>query len=270
MRRNYSLRIPHSQVDEVFNLLYSAGLKSRDVQHSLWSFEGEGVYITMYSSGILLIQGVHARDWVDRILEKLRTPEGPVAGCDEAGKGDIFGPLVLCCAVIPPENYLDVLKLAPKDSKKMKDEVIIKKARMLKELVRSKCVVIMPERFNQLYKSYRNINRLMDDAYRKLIERIDEEFSPSSIVVDGYSAINPFQGNKKVRFIAKGESEVEVSVASILARAKFLEKLKKLKEETGLEIPKSGDVSAKRLALKLLKEDPQLANRLIKTSFNLS
>jgi len=44
--------------------------------------------------------------------------EGVLVGCDEAGKGDVFGPLVVCCALIRPENFHKVLELAPKDSKK--------------------------------------------------------------------------------------------------------------------------------------------------------
>ncbi len=261
------IRVPFDQIEKLENLLKSSGLRKRDIKNTLWSYEDEGIYLNMYPSGTLLIQGKKADEWFEKILSQIEVPESPLAGCDEVGKGDIFGPLVLCCAVIPPENFLEVLKLNPKDSKTMKDEEILKKAKLLRKLVKIRCVTLMPERFNELYEEYRNINRLMDAAYEKIIMKVNEEFNPEAVVVDRYSSRDPFQRFKNVTFIEKGERDIAVSIASIVARAKFLEALDKLENETGIKIPKGASGEAKHLAKEILKGSKKLAHRLIKISF---
>jgi ribonuclease HIII len=267
MGKNISLRIPHENIEDVEKFLKREGLKRREVDNTLWSYKGEGIYMNMYPSGILLIQGKGSERWAGKVLEVIPLPEGPVAGCDEVGKGDLFGPLVLCCAVITPEKFKKVLRLAPKDSKNMSDDDIKKKASKLEEVVRKRCIVIMPERFNELYSEYKNINRLMDSAYRKLLSRVIEDFIPVKIVVDKYSSRNPFQDMKGVQFVEKGERDVAVSVASILARAKFLRKIEELDKEFGVKVPKGASGKARELAEVILRKQPELAEKLLKKSF---
>ncbi|WP_457600612.1 ribonuclease HIII [Hydrogenivirga sp.] len=266
-RKNYSVRIPLDQVDRVEGLLREEGLKRREVKNTLWSYEGKDVYLNLYPSGTLLIQGKEAGTWTDKVLQSIELPKGPLAGCDEVGKGDIFGPLVLCCAVIPPENFRAVLSLSPKDSKNMKDEEITAKAKELKKLVKVKCITLMPERFNELYGEYGNMNRLMDDAYIKLIKAVIDEFKPVRIVVDRYSSRNPFQSFREVEFMEKGERDVAVSVASIMARAKFLERMGKLEKETGIELPKGASSEVKEVLERLRRTQPDILKKLAKGSF---
>ena len=262
-----ALRIPEDQLGKVEGFLGSLGFKKRDVKNTLWSYEGEGAYFNMYPSGTLLVQGKAADRWAGEILSLIDVPEGPIAGCDEVGKGDVFGPLVLCCAVIPPENFKKVLSLNPKDSKALKDEEVIRKAEELRKLVKVRCITLMPERFNDLYKEYGNINRLMDAAYLRILETVLEDFKPYRVVVDRYSSRNPFQGIKNVEFLEKGERDVAVSVASILAREKFLRKLKELEKTYDVRIPKGASGDAKHEAKKIADRNPDLARRLLKLSF---
>ncbi|RLJ70337.1 ribonuclease HIII [Hydrogenivirga caldilitoris] len=259
-----ALRLPQEEIEKVETSLKESGLKPRKVKNTLWSYEGKGIYFNMYPSGTLLIQGKDAEGWASKVLGVIEYPRFPLAGCDEVGKGDIFGPLVLCCAVIPPENFKKVLLLNPKDSKLLKDEDIMKKAQELRKLVKVKCITLMPERFNELYKKYRNINRLMDDAYKKLIDEVSREFNPGRIVVDRYSSRNPFQSYSRVEFIEKGERDIAVSVASMLAREKYLTKLKELEKDNNIEIPKGAGSHVREFANQLKRKNPTLAQRLIK------
>ncbi len=261
-----ALRIPEDQVEKIRAFLEGQGFRKRQLKNATWSYEGKDVYLNMYPSGTLLVQGKGAERWTEAVLSQIEVPEGPIVGCDEVGKGDIFGPLVLCCAVVPPESFKEVLKLNPKDSKLMDDRHILKKAKMLKNLVKRRCIVLMPERFNELYEEYKNINRLMDDAYTKILRRIMEEFEPTKVVVDGYSSRNPFQ-SLGVEFVEKGEKDIAVSVASMIAREKFLKKIKELEKSYGVKIPKGASGEAKHEAQKILSKDPELARKLVKLSF---
>ena len=262
-----ALRIPEGNEDKIEKLLKKEGFVRDDVEHSLWRYLKGGTSVTMYKTGALVVQGNEVNRWAEKILDLVEVPDGRVAGCDEAGKGDIFGSLVLCCAVIDPENFRRVLEVCPKDSKRMKDEEIRKKAKKLKELVSYRCINIPPERFNDLYKDFKNINRLLDSAYLKLIDFMRKEFAPKIIVVDKYSSRNPFQHLKEVEFMEKGEREVAVSVASIIARDKFLRSLEDLGNKYGVSLPKGASSEAKHLAKEIKKKDPDLIKKLAKEVF---
>jgi ribonuclease HIII len=257
-----SLRIPADQVEKIRRLLQGC-LRPRTVPNSLWSFEGNGVYLTMYRTGTLLLQGREADLWAEKVLNMVEVPEGPVAGCDEVGKGEVFGPVVVCCAVIDPENYRKVLRVCPRDSKTLGDEEVFRKASALRDLVRFKIVRITPEKFNRIYPRIGNMNRILDEAYRRLLDWVRGE-KPLRITVDAYSKVNPFRDLENLRFLEKGEREVEVSVASILARERFLREIRKLGSMLGESIPRGSSREALLKAREILKRDPQKAQKLIK------
>jgi ribonuclease HIII len=268
-RKNRTLRIPEGEEKRIREALIKRGFTERKVENTLWSLEGQDTYLNMYPSGILLIQGKEAVRVEEEVLSFLNIPPGEVAGCDEAGKGDIFGPLVISCCLLKPETYKEVLRVAPKDSKRMGDEEVLKKFNLLKPLLVRRSIIISPERFNELYEKMGNVNRLLDRAYIRLLEEIKKISSPVRIVVDAYSSLNPFQGKSEVLFVTGAERFVEVSCASIVARAKFLIELKKMGKELGLDIPKGASAIAKELARDLLRRDPRRAAKYIKLSFEL-
>ncbi len=265
-----TLRIPYDQISRIELFLKKEDLKPREIENVLWSYTDGHTFFNMYSSGILLIQGKNTDEWVKKTLDEISAPEKPVVGCDEAGKGEIFGPLVLCCAVIPPENFKKVLSLAPKDSKRMKEEELAKKIRLLKPLVKLRCISIDPSRFNTLYEEVGNINKIMDAAYRKLIDTVVKEFHPSRVVIDAYQGVNPFQDLESVIFEKKSEDKyVETSIAGMFARYKYLKSLRALEEELRTEIPRGAGQEAKDLAKRLVEAESERAFKAIKKSFNL-
>ena len=261
-----TLRIPCEEAQKLKDRLTDLGLEPRKVEHTLWSLKGEGVYLNLYNSCVLLIQGKKAKEWKEKVLSLLSVPKRPVGGCDESGKGDIFGPLVLCCAVIKPENFLRVLELTPKDSKKMKDEEVEEKAPLLKKLVMVKCIKILPERFNRLYEEMGSVNRIMDKAYLRILKEF-ESAPPERVIVDAYREGNPFSSYGWVRMEKKGERDVAVSCAGIIARWKFLKTLKELEDIHGVKLPKGASEEVKTKAYKILQRDPALARKLIKLSY---
>ncbi len=261
MKESYkTLRIPEDDRKNVENLLKEENLKKKEFPHSVWRYEGKGVYITLYKSGILLIQGRNVEEWKERILSVIKVPENPVAGCDEAGKGDIFGPLVICCAVIEPQNYLKVLEITPKDTKRVEDDELKRKVEELKKYVYVKCINIRPERFNELYEEFRNINTILERAYERLTDFIKKEKNPERIVIDAFKKHNPFKGDKII-FKERGEEDIAVSVASMFARYKLL----KFLEEH--ELPKGSSEEAIDKALEILNSNRKTARGLIKECF---
>lgn len=164
-----------------------------------------------------------------------------VAGSDEAGKGDFFGPLVVCCFIFG-EKEKNILKLDIKDSKKLSNEKILGiYSRISSEFRDSFSTVrIMPERYNTFYselsKNGKNLNFMLAWAHAKAISLLFEKRPDAKkLIVDRFSenpAINRListaAGSVSVEFIVRAEQNPAVAIASIIARAEYLNSLKQL------------------------------------------
>ena len=139
------------------------------------------------------------------------------AGCDEAGRGCLAGP-VFAAAVIMPENFdLPLLDDSKKLSKKIRYE-LREKIVIIAESWAVACVdnkII--DKINILNASFR--------AMHKAIEKLDVE--PGFLLIDG----NRFKPYKSIPFscIIKGDGKFSsIAAASILAktyRDDFMEKI---------------------------------------------
>lgn len=253
---NVSLRLPEDYYEQVRIRLKGMSFQERAVPHALWSVCKEGTCVTLYPSGTLLLQGKESRYLADLILSLIKIPQNVIIGCDESGKGDVFGPLVVCCVVIFPSSYKKVLSITPKDSKLLEDEELCKKVESLSELVDARYVIYEPELLNQLYERFKNLNRILDKAYGELIKGLEYNVE---IRIDAYSSRNPF--GSTVIFEPKGERDIAVSVASMFARAKFLECLKQH------NLPKGASKLVMKVAKEMFQKDPNKAKKLLKTFF---
>ncbi len=254
-----TLRVPKGDWDKLRKLFEKLGYTLEETPHSLWSFRKENIKVSLYPSGVLVVEGKNTTELYQRIIEEITPMDVVEVGCDESGKGDVFGPLVVCCAIIKPENYKKVLEIAPRDSKALKDDTLIKKTKELEKLVEHKCEVLEPKVLNLLYLSAPNLNRVLDEFYKKLIGQIRNEYSNAKVYVDAYSHTNPF--GPSVIFQHKGEDHISVSVASMLARTKFLKWLIEHK------LPKGSSKESIRLAKEIYNKDKERAKGLLKMFF---
>ena len=176
------------------------------------------------------------------ILNGLLTSTG-IAGSDEAGKGDFFGPLVVCSFVMGQQEE-SLLKLNIKDSKKLKnDEVLRIYSVIALEYPSSFSVVrIMPERYNSFYedlsKNGKNLNSMLGWAHSKAISGlIEKRGDVKKIIVDRFTentSINGMISNASkgvpVEFFVRAEQNPVVAAASIIARAVYLKSLEQISE----------------------------------------
>ncbi len=253
------LRIPKKDWENIYSTLKGMGFIPRQIKNSIWSFEKGGTIVTLYPSGILAVDKKDTKEVYQKILELIKPIDEIEIGCDEAGKGDVFGPLVVCCAVIKPENYVKVLEIAPKDSKKLADNVLLKKAQQLQMLVDHRCKIIPPKELNELYKSIPNLNRILDKLYLELIKELRKDYEKAKIYVDAYSHTNPF--GSFVIFEHKAEEHVSVSVASMIARSEFL---KWLLERN---LPKGSSKESMQMAKQIYRKSLKQAESTLKVFF---
>ncbi len=196
-------------------------------------------------------------------------------GIDESGKGDYFGPLVIAAAFVTPETEPDLRLMEVRDSKKISDNRVLELARDIRQVCPHSIVAIGPQRYNELYAKIRNLNRLLAwghaRALENLLERTDCHLAISDQFGDERYILNALQEKgKRVRLVQrpKAESDLAVAAASILARAEFLTRLKRLADEIGLPLPKGASSQVELAARMVVKKHGQEGlNRVAKLHF---
>jgi len=191
---------------------------------------------------------------------RLKTESGWI-GTDESGKGDYFGPLVIAGVYLDQKSLRGIKYLGIKDSKKISDNMIKK----LDYGIRSRClysiVVIGPEKYNLLYERMKNLNRILAWGHARVIENILLQVNCSKVVSDQFGderfIKNALMENGKkvdLKQMVRGERDLGVASASIVARAEFLRRLEQLSKEAKLELPKGASALVDEMAKKLVKE----------------
>ncbi len=184
-------------------------------------------------------------------------------GMDESGKGDYFGPLVLCGFILNDnvKNVLDELGVA--DSKKLTHKKNLQIYEILKKDLRNfyKVKIIMPDEYNESIETFskqnKKLNHLLGQAYSWLIRDFNDK--KSVYLIDKFSDerfIKEFLGNDyNLVLKERAETYTGVAAASIIARSVFLENMLELSQEAGLELPlgagKKCDETAKNLLEKI-------------------
>ncbi|MCD6398886.1 MAG: ribonuclease HIII [Candidatus Aenigmarchaeota archaeon] len=175
----------------------------------------------------------------------------PIIGTDESGKGDYFGPLVSAGVYVDEQSARGLIVCGVKDSKKLNDGKNIELAHKIAEICKGhfSIIEISPERYNDLYdqfkKERKNLNTLLAWGHAKAIEEILSKVDCKIAIADQFADEKFILGKlqekgKKLKLIQmhKAEQNIAVAAASILARARFLEKLSKLSDEYRTNLPK--------------------------------
>ncbi len=180
----------------------------------------------------------------------------PIIGTDESGKGDYFGPLV-SAGVYVDQNSASALKsLGIKDSKLLSDSKVLELSPKIINICKGQLSIIeiSPEKYNDLYEQFqrenKNLNTLLAWGHAKAIEEILSKVECKTAIADQFAdekfIISKLQEKGKgLKLIQmhKAEQHIAVAAASVLARARFLTKLKKLSEDIGINLPKGASDS---------------------------
>ena len=185
-------------------------------------------------------------------------------GIDESGKGDYFGPLVIAAVHVTPAIAEDLLALNVRDSKKVADSVVKMLAVDIKTLCRHSVIAIGPERYNQLYTKIRNLNRLLAWGHAKALETLLEQVPCARAIADQFgderfilAALQ--EKGRQIQLVQRhrGEEDIAVAAASILARAEFLLRLYRLSGEFGVPLPKGASPAVEVAARSVVRKHGQ-------------
>jgi len=166
-------------------------------------------------------------------------------GIDESGKGDYFGPLVIAAVFVDATTQNDLILMNVRDSKKISDGRILDMAPDIRTICPHSIIAVGPQRYNELYAKIRNLNRLLAWGHAKALETLLERVSCGRAIADQFGdeqlILNALQEKGRTIVLEqrhKAESDLAVAAASILARAEFLLRLKRLSDEIGTPLPK--------------------------------
>ncbi|MBS3903097.1 MAG: ribonuclease HIII [Anaplasmataceae bacterium] len=229
--------------------------------YTLFSAQKKGISCTLYSSGKLTVQGKGMGEFIEfylepEILGRLSYTHGKEElldtldfttriGVDEAGKGDFFGPLCIASLKADEQEIRQLVELGVKDSKKLGDPAILKMAIRLKERFAHAIIIIYPKRYNELYQTFHNLNRLLAWGHATAIEELHKSTGCSHALIDKFGSSHLVENALKrkqlnIHLVQRTHAEEDpvVAAASILARAGFLHGMDQLSKEVGVELPK--------------------------------
>jgi ribonuclease HIII len=191
----------------------------------------------------------------------------PIIGTDESGKGDYFGPLVSAGVYVDANSAILLQHEGVRDSKKLSDARNIELAHKIMIICKDKfsLIEISPEKYNDLYdqftKENKNLNSLLAWGHARAIEEVLSKVDCKIAIADKFADERFIQSKLQERGrqltliqIHKGEQNIAVAAASILARARFIEKLSKLSLEYKVEFPKGASAAVINIARKLVKD----------------
>jgi ribonuclease HIII len=166
------------------------------------------------------------------------------------------------------------------ESKVLQKGRVMSLARLLWGRFKDRCTVVEigPARYNQLYTEFRGtggrLNLLLGWAHARTIQEARQRSTVRSVVVDQFAAswnITRYLADARdlnLMFRPRAESNPAVAAASVLAKARFLERLEKLSDEAGISLPAGAGanvVSAARAAVE--RHGPGILERIAKVHF---
>ncbi|MAH33641.1 ribonuclease HII [archaeon] len=163
-----------------------------------------------------------------------------ILGIDEAGRGPVIGPLVMCGVSVKEEDEKELVKLKVKDSKlltKEKREYMFDKIQDIS--YKYEVIVVSPDEVDKAVNNHDglNLNRLEARKSAEIINLLNPDKAiidaPSNNISSFREYISNYIKNKKLELILEHKADMKypiVSAASIIAkvtRDREIEKIKK-------------------------------------------
>jgi len=291
---SYTHPLTTEQASKLRGLLKELGFEFASKPYTLFFAQKNKLSVAVYEKGPkVLLQGKGIEEFVQfelepKILEQARLgyeevhfPEmfEPHFGIDESGKGDFFGPLVIAGVYVDAAIARKFLDGGIQDSKRIGSDARI---RALSKIIRTTpgavgdTVVIGPERYNDLYEKFGNLNSLLGWGHARVIENLlaKKPDCPRALS-DKFADARVIEGallkhGKAIRLEqrTKAESDLAVAAASILAREAFIDWLERRGKTVGAKLGRGVSAEVKEAAKKVVEAGgPEALRKVAKVHF---
>jgi ribonuclease HIII len=291
---SYTTPLTHEQATKLRALLDETGFKFSPKPYTIFFAQKNKLSAAVYEKGPkLLLQGKGIEEFVQfelepKILgeaklgyEEVHSPEmfEPHFGVDESGKGDFFGPLVIAGVYVDRGIARKLMDAGVVDSKRIGSDA---KIRALADTIRKEThglqevVTIGPERYNQMYEKFGNLNSLLGWGHARVIENLlakrpdcpralSDKFADSRVIERSL-----MQHGQKIKMEqrTRAESDLAVAAASILAREAFIDWLQSRSKSLGVKLGRGVSADVKQTARELVeKQGADMLRQIAKTHF---
>ena len=291
----YTAPLTAEQAQKLRALLEDDGYKFEPKPYTLYYAVKDKLNVAVYEKGPkVVLQGKGTGDFVTFRLEPeilgeakvgyedVHNPQmfAPHFGIDESGKGDFFGPLVIAGCYTDGDITRALMQAGIQDSKRIGSD---QRIRELAEVIRHtpgavhNVIAIGPEKYNQMYASFKNLNRLLAWGHAKVIENLLEARPDCPRSLSDQFAKNPrlitsMMGERGRAIVfeqrTKAESDIAVAAASILARERFIDWMRTASVRVGRKLPFGASELVKTAARELVAaRGGEFLTQIAKTHF---
>jgi ribonuclease HIII len=247
--------------------------------YTLYAAKKGKLNVAVYEKGPkVLVQGKDTEDFIRFILEpevlgeaklgyeEVTDPEmfAPHFGIDESGKGDYFGPLVIAGVYTDAAITRHLMAAGVMDSKRISTA---KRIREVAAIIRAtpgiaiSVIAIGPERYNEMHTSFGNLNRLLAWGHAAAIENLakqrpncpralSDQFARPEVLA---RALKKQGVEIQLDQRTKGESDIAVAAASILARERFVDWMDKTSDAGGVKLPLGASEAVVKAAIQIME-----------------
>ena len=271
---SYTHPLSLGEVTKLRALLEKLGFEFSPKEYTLLFARKNKLSVAVYEKGPkVLVQGRNVEEFVQFELEpkvlgeaklgyeEVHLPEmfEPHFGVDESGKGDFFGPLVIAGVYVDRGIARKLLDAGVQDSKRIgSDARIGALAQIIRKTANGlvETVLIGPQKYNELYHKFGNLNKLLGWGHARVIENLlakkplSDQFADAHVVEQSLLR----HGRKiDIEQRTKAESDIAVAAASILAREAFIRWLERQGKELGLRLERGVSAGVRETAKRLVE-----------------
>ncbi len=290
----YTAPLTLEQATKLRALIEDLGFAFSPKPYTIFFAQKNKLSVAVYAKGPkVLLQGKGIEEFVSFELEPKILGEAklgyeevhspgmfePHFGIDESGKGDFFGPLVIAGVYTNREITRKFLENGIQDSKRIgSDAKIHALAKMIRETsgVAFEVILIGPEKYNDLYETFDNLNSLLGWGHARVIENLlakrpdcpralSDKFADERVIKRAL-----LQHAKAIQLEqrTKAESDFAVAAASILAREAFIDWLERSGKRSGWTLGRGVSEAIKETARKIVEQGgPEALRKFAKVHF---
>ncbi|MBQ7450098.1 ribonuclease HIII [bacterium] len=255
----FTYKLNSESLDKIKKFFESEGCSFSTQQYAHFKAISPNYNITFYNSCKIVIQGKEISEIVRKFCQAMNInfnieensdeeiKEDCYIGVDESGKGDFFGPLVIAGVAVNPQLKKLFFELGIKDSKQLSDEKILKLSKEIQKNSKWSVVVINPQKYNELYGKFKNLNKLLAWGHARTIENVlekeptctlalSDKFAKDDKVIENALMVK----GRQIKMVqkTKGEDDIAVAAASVIARAEFVSRVKSMSLSYKIDFPK--------------------------------